>query len=243
MYKPKHEPALVVAHLSFSYPDKHGVLEDVHFTVRVGERVGLIGPNGSGKTTLFLLICGMLKRMQGNIKLFDRAVSYGTFHPDVGMVFQHADDQLFCTCVRDDVAFGPTNMGLSQDIVESRVIAALTTTGVMHLVDRVPHHLSSGEKRMVAIAGVLAMHPRLIIYDEPDANLDSRSRRRLIRFLQTSEETLLLASHDLALILDVCSRVLVLDEGHIVADGNPRDIIGNEALMEAHGLEKPRWLR
>ena len=236
------QPALVVSGLSFSYPDKPDVLRNVSLDVLPGERVGLIGPNGAGKTTFFLAICGVLKQSAGEIALFGEPMRYGDFTPEIGMVFQNPDDQLFCPSVRDDVAFGPQNLGLSKEEVAARVTESLTTTGAMELADRPPHHLSGGEKRMVSIAGVLAMRPRLVIYDEPSANLDSRSRRRLIRFLQASQKTILVASHDLELVLEVCDRVILMDEGRIVANGNPRRMMGDAALMKAHGLEKPHSL-
>jgi cobalt/nickel transport system ATP-binding protein len=235
-------PALSISGLSFSYPDKPDVLRDVSLEILPGERIGLIGPNGAGKTTLFLLICGVLRPSGGEILLFGKPMARGDFRPEIGMVFQNADDQLFCPSVRDDVAFGPQNLGLSKEEVEARITEALSTTGVSELIDRPPHHLSGGEKRMVSIAGVLAMRPRMIVYDEPSANLDLRSRRRLIRFLQTSSETMLVASHDLELVLEVCDRVILMDEGSIVANGNPREMMCDVALMEAHGLERPHSL-
>jgi cobalt/nickel transport system ATP-binding protein len=236
------ELALAVSGLSFSYPDKPGVLRDLGLEVGSGERVGIIGPNGAGKTTFFLSICGVLKPDKGEIDLFGEPLTRGHFRPEIGMVFQNSDDQLFSPSVRDDVAFGPHNLGLSRAEVETRVQEALSTTGVLDLADRPPHHLSGGEKRMVSIAGVLAMHPKLIIYDEPSASLDIRSRRRLICFLRKSEETILLASHDLELVLEVCDRVALIDGGSIVANGNPRELMGNVELMEAHGLELPHSL-
>lgn len=235
-------PALAVSGLSFSYPNQPDVLRDVSLRVMSGERVGLIGPNGAGKTTFFLAVCGVLKSGTGEIQLFGEQVNHGGFHPEIGMVFQNPDDQLFCPSVREDVAFGPRNLGLSNEQVEARVEEALSKTGVLGLVDRAPHHLSGGEKRMVSIAGVLAMRPRLVIYDEPNANLDMRSRRRLIRFLQATEQTILVASHDLELILEVCGRVALMDKGRIVAKGDPRRLMSDADLMESHGLEKPHSL-
>jgi cobalt/nickel transport system ATP-binding protein len=237
-----HEPVLVVSGLFFSYPDKPDVLQSVHLKVFSGERVGLIGPNGAGKTTLFLLICGVLRPNTGEITLFGNQMKHGDFRPQIGMVFQDSDDQLFCPSVWDDVAFGPQNLGLPKEEVEAQVREALSTTGALDLVHRPPHHLSGGEKRMVSIAGVLAMRPRLVIYDEPNANLDIRSRRRLIRFLQASQETILTASHDLELLLEVCDRVILMDEGRIVVNGNPRQVMCDVELMEAHGLERPHSL-
>jgi cobalt/nickel transport system ATP-binding protein len=234
--------ALVVEGLNFSYPDNPGVLQDVSLKVKPGERIGIIGPNGAGKTTFFLSLCGVLKPESGEIVLFGEPLVPGRFRPEIGMVFQHSDDQLFSPSVQDDVAFGPQNLGLSKEEVAARVEQALSTTGVADLADRPPHHLSGGEKRMVSIAGVLAMHPKLIVYDEPSANLDIRSRRRLICFLKKTPEALLLASHDLELVLEVCDRVVLIDDGAIVSNGDPRELMGDVALMEAHGLERPHSL-
>ena len=236
------KPALVISGLYFSYPDGTRALEDVSLQVTRGERVGLIGPNGAGKTTLFLAICGVLEPSAGQIVVLGKPVTNRGFRPEVGLVFQNPDDQLFCPSVRDDVAFGLRNMGLLKDEVEARATEALSIVGCVELAARPVHHLSEGEKRMVSIAGVLAMQPRLVIYDEPSANLDIRSRRRVIRLLQASEETMLIASHDLELILEVCDRALLIDRGHIIADGNPRELMGDDRLMEAHGQEKPHSL-
>jgi cobalt/nickel transport system ATP-binding protein len=232
-------PALDIEGVYFAYPNRPPALKDVSLTVQPGERVGVIGPNGAGKSSLFLAICGVLQPSQGTVLVFDESVHIRNFNPDIGLVFQNADDQLFSPSVREDIAFGPVNMGLDKEEVAHRVAEAARLTGTQHLLDRVPHHLSGGEKRMVAIATVLAMQPRLVLYDEPDTNLDMRSRRRLIRFLQAAAHTVLVASHDLELILEVCERVLIVDEGRIVADGPPARLMANEALMEAHGLEKP----
>ena len=236
------EPLLTVAGLWFSYPDVSDVLKGISIEVMPGQRVGLIGPNGAGKTTFFLSICGMFKPIAGEIAVLGKPVVSGKFNPDIAMVFQNPDDQLFCPSVRDDVAFGPQNMGLSKEEVEIRVTEALSAVGVSKLADRPVHHLSEGEKRIVSIASVLVMRPKLIMYDEPSANLDIRSRRRLIRLLQLSTETILIASHDLELILEVCDRVVLIDGGRIVAYGEPRAIMGDEKLMEEHGQEKPHSL-
>ena len=239
---PEGGAALVVEGVQFAYPGRDLVLHDVSFTIQPGERVGLIGSNGAGKTSIFLLVSGLLKPDAGTVKLFGESVRKGSFHPEVGLVFQNPSDQLFSPSVRDDVAFGPINMGLEPGEVETRVTQALLTTGTHDLAERPPHHLSGGEKRMVSIASVLAMQPRLLIFDEPDANLDTRARRRLIRFLQNAPQTLLVASHDLEMILEVCDRVLLLDGGRVVADGTPAAIMGDAVLMAAHGLEKPHSL-
>lgn len=234
--------AIAVHNLCFSYPDKPGVLQNISLQVSAGERLGVIGHNGCGKTTLFMSLCGVLKPTIGEVHLFGEAVVPGQFRPDVGLLFQDPDDQLFSASVRDDIAFGPENMGLSPEDIDQRVRESLKLTGTQELANRPPHHLSGGEKQMVAIAGVLAMRPRIVLYDEPTASLDLRARRRLIRFLQQSQETLLIASHDLEFILEVCDRIIVMHEGAIVADGVAREVMSDQAFMEAHGLEKPHSL-
>ena len=234
--------ALEISSLRFAYPDQQNTLNGVTVSLAPGERVGLIGPNGAGKTTLFHSICGILKPAAGNIQLFGEEVVSGKFHPKVGLVFQYPDDQIFSPTVYDDVAFGPRNMGLSEADLADRVKDAMRLTGISDLADRAPHHLSGGQKRMVAIAGVQAMRPELIIYDEPSANLDIRSRRRLINFIKQSSETVLLSSHDLEMVVEICDRVILLDGGQIVADGETKSIMGDQGLMEAHGLEKPHSL-
>ncbi|MDA0673535.1 MAG: ABC transporter ATP-binding protein [Cyanobacteria bacterium] len=234
--------AIALHQVSFAYPGHPGVLGDISLTIRERERVGLIGHNGCGKTTLFMLLCGLLTPQGGTVELFGQSVRPGQFYPEVGLLFQDPEDQLFSPSVRDDIAFGPQNLGLSDGEVQARVQAALDLTGITPLADRAPHHLSGGEKQMVAIAGLLAMCPRVLLCDEPTASLDLRTRRRLIRFLQGSDETLVIASHDLEFLLEVCDRVILIDEGRVIADGNARTVMGDQALMEAHGLEKPHSL-
>jgi cobalt/nickel transport system ATP-binding protein len=237
------EAAIAISHLSFSYPNRTHVLQNITLQVKQGDRLGIIGHNGCGKTTLFLLICGILKPCAGEICLLNQIVQPGVFYPEIGLVFQNPDDQLFSACVWDDVAFAPQNMGLSPTEVEQRVTEVLSITGVAELADRPPHHLSGGEKRMVAIASILAMRPQIIIYDEPTANLDLRARRRLIQFIQQSSGTLLISSHDLEFILEVCDRVILMDTGRIVADGTPQEIMSDIHLMTTHGLEIPYSLK
>lgn len=236
------QAAIALHDITFSYPDNPGILQGINVTIREGERVGMIGHNGCGKTTLFMLLCGLLTPQTGTIHLFDCPVEPNQFRPELGFLFQHPEDQLFSPSVRDDIAFGPLNLGLPEAEVTERVEAALELTGIQALAGRPPHHLSGGEKQMVAIAGLMAMCPRILLYDEPTASLDLRTRRHLIKFLQKSDETLLLASHDLEFLLEVCDRVLLIDEGRIIADGDPIAVMGDQALMEKHGLEKPHSL-
>ena len=235
--------ALDLTDLTFSYLDRPPTWKNLTLSIRPGEKVGAIGPNGAGKTTLFLTICGILSPQSGQINLFGKPVKPKEFRPEIGFVFQNPDDQLFCASVWDDVAFGPENMGLSASEVERRVREAMKITSTFQLRDRNPYELSGGEKCMIAIASILAMRPQIILYDEPSANLDLRSRRRLIEFLQQSRETVLISSHDLELLLEVCDRIFLLNQGTILADGKPRDILSDRLLMAENGLEVPYSLK
>lgn len=232
---------LEINNLTYQLSEAKKVLSNISLAVYDGERIGIIGPNGAGKTTLFLSIAGVNKPLEGEIILFDRHVASGEFRPELGMVFQNQDDQIFCPSVGDDIAFGPINMGLTKDEVKQRVNFVVELLGIGELVDRLPHQLSGGEKRLVAIAGVIAMQPQLMIYDEPTSNLDMRYRRRLIEFIKysSSHKGMLVASHDLEFILEVCNRVVLLDDGRIIADGNPTDILSDKKLLLLHGLEQP----
>ena len=235
-------PALKVEALRFFYPEGPNVLHGIELVVRQSERVAVVGPNGSGKTTLFLLLCGVLKPAVGSITAVGQAVEPSRFNSQVAYLFQSPEDQLFSTTVFDDVAFGPLNMGLPYEEVRERVQEALHRVGVEGLSERPPHHISGGERRLVAMATVLAMSPEIILLDEPTSNLDSRNRRKVIQILKKAPHSMLVASHDLEFLLETCKRVLVLDSGNIVADGPIRDILANEELLKAHGLEKPHSL-
>jgi cobalt/nickel transport system ATP-binding protein len=241
------EPAIVVRDLTYAYPGGPAVLDRVSFAVAAGEGVGLVGPNGAGKTSLFLCLSGVHKAQAGNalvggLDVRDPA-QRRRLPEQVGIVFQNSDDQLFSTTVFDDVAFGPLNLGLPPEEVRARVTEALARVGLTGLEERVPFHLSGGEKKRVALAGVLAMRPPVLLLDEPSMHLDPRGRRELIGLLNGLGGTRVIASHDLELILRTCGRVLLLDRGHLTADGPARTVLADTALMEAHGLEVPYSLR
>jgi cobalt/nickel transport system ATP-binding protein len=229
---------LVVEQLSFVYPDGRRALDGVSFALASGEKVAMLGPNGAGKSTLTLCLNGVLPG-QGEVRLGDVRLQKSTLHElraRVGLVFQNPDDQLFCPTVGEDVAFGPACQGLGKEEVAQRVKAALAAVGLEGYGDRIPQHLSGGEKKRAALATVLAMQPELLVVDEPSAGLDPRSRRQLIDTLQSLPMALLIATHDLPLVDDVCSRALVLDQGKVVADGPWGELRAQDELLRQHGL-------
>jgi cobalt/nickel transport system ATP-binding protein len=241
--------AIKVTNLKYTYPDGKEALRGISFTVGEGECVGLVGPNGSGKSTLLLHLNGILPdsidgsaavAIHGNL-LSDGNIS--SVRREVGLLFQDPDDQLFCPTVYEDVAFGPQQFGFSEDKVRATVAHALALTGLSGFEKRSPHHLSIGEKRRVCLAGVLACEPRVLALDEPTSNLDPRGKRSLHEILQSLPVTKLIATHDLEMVVELCSRTIVLDSGSIVADGPTSELLGNEELMLKHGLEKPHILR
>lgn len=242
-----NDPAIHVEELTYTYPRGVLALDRVSFDVAAGECVGLVGPNGAGKTTLFLCLAGVYGRRGGTVRVAGldpgRKEERRQLPAHVGIVFQNSDDQLFNATVFDDVAFGPLNLGLPPDEVRHRVGEALGRVGLMGFEQRVPFHLSGGEKRRVALAGVLAMRPEVLLLDEPSIHLDPRGRREFIRLIQRLEGTRLIASHDLELILETCPRCLVLDRGRVIAEGPARQLLADAALMEGHGLEVPYSLR
>ncbi len=256
-------PLVEVADLSYRYPDGQVALSHVSFALAAGECVALVGPNGAGKSTLLWHLNGLLPdrlrdghhhrngaghkhHAPATVRVDGLAVSHANLpqiRRAVGLLFQDPDDQLFGTTVREDVAFGPLNLGLSTNEVRRRVDESLTVVGLSALADRVPHHLSMGERKRACLAGIIACQPKLLALDEPTANLDPRARRQLMGLLGELSCAKLIASHDLEMILDICPRVILLDEGRICADGPTAEILRDEALLEAHGLELPPRLR
>lgn len=233
--------------LWFAYPDGQSALEGVSFTVRHGESVAVIGGNGAGKSTLLLHLNGVLTPSRGEVRIGGLPITRGNLaevRRTVGMIFQDADDQLFMPTVFDDVAFGLARQGLTPAEVETRVMRALETVGAVPLRSRPPYRLSGGEKRAVAIAGVLVMQPGILAMDEPSSGLDPAARRRLIRLLAGFGHARIVATHDLELVLDLCSRVLVMNRGRIEAAGSPAEIFADTDLLERCNLEAPpRYLR
>jgi energy-coupling factor transporter ATP-binding protein EcfA2 len=257
-------PAVSVRGLSYRYPDGEEALRGVSLEVQSGQCVALVGPNGAGKSTLLLHLNGLLPgrqrdepghhhrldlalaarngRRQPNVWIDGIEVSPRTTYQvrrKVGLLFQDPDDQLFGTTVLEDVAFGPLNQGQSPAQAKDRALECLDRVELRHLANRPPHHLSFGERKRVCLAGILACQPSLLVLDEPTANLDPRGRRRFIELIRSLSITTLIASHDLEMVLEICSRAILLDQGVVVAEGPSREVLGNAALVTAHGLELP----
>ena len=233
---------LEIEKLNYAYPDGHQAIRDINLKIEEGESIALVGANGAGKSSLFKLIIGISEIKEGSIKVEELAVGKKTLKDirrKVGMVFQNPDDQLFMTKVYDDIAFGPRNELLTEEEVEERVVNALEQLGITHLRDRMPHRLSGGEKRVIAIASVLAMNPRLILFDEPTSFLDPQARRNVINTLDSLKMTKIIATHDLDMALDICDRVIILHHGSVFADGTVKDILLDENLLSQCHLELP----
>ncbi len=234
--------AVDVRGLHHRYADGTAALRGLDCHIGAGEAVAVVGANGAGKSTFLLHLDGLLQPSAGEVRVGELPVRRDTrvqVQRRVGYVFQDADDQLFMPTVEDDVAFGPLNLGLSPQAARERVQQALARVGAAHLATRAPWRLSGGEKRVVAIAGVLAMAPQVLVLDEPSAGLDPAARRRLIALLRSLPQTRIVATHDLDLALEVCTRVLVMHEGRIEADGVPAEVFRDTALLQRCHLEPP----
>ncbi len=234
--------AVEVRDLYYTYPDGTVALRGVDLSIASGERVAILGPNGAGKTTLMLHLNALLTAERGHVEVEGVPVGPDTAREvrhRVGLVFQDPDDQLFMPTVRDDVAFGPANMGLSSAEVAGRVQGALDSVGMASMADRPPHHLSLGQRRRVAIATVLSMDPDVLVLDEPSSNLDPTSRREVAEVLLTLGRTTIMVTHDLAYALQLCPRSVILSGGRIVADGSTRELLADADLLSRHRLELP----
>ena len=235
-------PAIEVRNVDFSYPDGRQALSGVSMRVEPGERVALLGPNGAGKTSLVLQLNGVLTPSTGSVLIGGVQIGRRTLaevRRRVGVVFQDPDDQLFSPTVGRDVAFGPAHLGLSGAALEARITEALSYVGLTDAADRPPHRLSLGERRRAAVATVLAMHPEILVLDEPTANLDPAARREFADLIKRLGMTTLLVTHDLPYALELCPRALVIDHGQIVADGPTRELLADAGFMSAHRLELP----
>jgi cobalt/nickel transport system ATP-binding protein len=233
--------AIEIKDLKFAYPDGRQVLRGVTLQVPPDRKTALVGPNGAGKSTLLLHLNGLLQG-DGEITVAGIPVpggDLGRVRAAVGFVFQNPDDQLFSPTVFDDVAFGPLHMGLPEEEVRDRVAKALMTVNMPDYADRVSHHLSIGEKKRIAIATVLSMKPEILVLDEPTAGLDPRARRNLINYLRDLPMTMLVSTHDMAMVAELFPSVAIMDEGQIVTEGPTSEILADKSLLERHGLEAP----
>ena len=242
-------PAIELRDLRFRYADGTEALRGVTFSVAEGECVGLIGPNGAGKSTLLLHLNGLLpERWDGPASVYveGEPVSESrlpVIRRRVGLLFQDPNDQLFCPTVFEDVAFGPQQLGLSDAAIRERVTNVLAQVGLTGFERRAPHHLSGGEKRRVCLAGVLACDPGILVLDEPTSELDPRGRRELKQLLRQIPITKIIATHDLEMVVELCSRTIVIDHGEVIAQGPTVQLLSDEALMLKHDLERPHILQ
>jgi cobalt transport protein ATP-binding subunit len=241
--------AIEVTNLRYRYHDGTEALRGVSLRVSPGECVGLLGPNGSGKSTVLLHLNGILPEKpiaDGAVRIQGEPITAENLEAvrrQVGLLFQDPDDQLFCATVAEDVAFGPQQLGLSDAEVKARVEKSLAQVGLAGHAHRATHHLSHGEKRRACLAGVLACAPTILVLDEPTSDLDPRGRREFKALLRQIPATKLIATHDLELVVELCPRSIVLDQGQIVADGATTELLSDEELMLAHGLERPHILQ
>ena len=240
--------AIEITNLQYRYHDGTEALRGISFRVLPGECLALLGPNGSGKSTLLLHLNGLLPEKlsgDGAVKIFGEAVATENLEKirsQIGLVFQDPDDQLFCSTVAADVAFGPEQLGLSEAEIAARVKKSLALVGLAGFEERATHHLSHGEKRRACLAGVLACEPAVLVLDEPTSDLDPRGRREFKAMLRQLPATKLIATHDLELAVELCARTIILDHGQIIADGRTVELLADEQLMLAHGLERPHIL-
>ncbi len=228
-------------HVTFAYEKGKNVLEDLSFDIASGESVGLIGANGAGKSTIMKIMLGLLKA-EGNVTMAGlemNAQNLSEIRRKTGYVLQNSDNQMFMPTVYEDLVFAPLNYGMSKEEAERKADEVLKQLGIEDLKNRYNHRLSGGEKRMAAIAVILAMDPEVILMDEPTSALDPCNRRIVLNTIRSMKGTRLVASHDLDLILDVCDRVILIDQGKVIADGKAEEILKNRELLEAHRLELP----
>lgn len=240
-----NNPSLEISGLAFAYPDGNQALYGVNLKVNKGERVALLGPNGAGKTTLVMHLNGIHSAQKGEVKIAGTTIDAGDksnlkkIRAQVGVVFQDPDDQLFMPTVREDIAFGPYNMGFRGAELNQIVNQALEQVGMSDFADRAPHHLSFGQRRRVAVAGVLAMKPEILVLDEPSSNLDPASRRELATILASLDVTILMVTHDLPYALELCDRAVVLSGGLIAEDSQTRALLADGEKLAKYRLELP----
>jgi cobalt/nickel transport system ATP-binding protein len=238
--------AVRLTRLTYTYHDGSKALDGIDLDVEKGERMALVGPSGAGKSTLLLHLNGILGG-HGTVRILGRTINdkdLRQIRKDVGLVFQDPNDQLFCPTVYEDIAFGPLNLSVPEQDIPHLVEKALRDVDLEQSIrHRSSHHLSYGERKRVALATVLVMQPSILALDEPTSNLDPRTRRHLIELMSGLSATLVVATHDLELVLSLCPRTVLLDRGKVWANGETRKILSDARLMEEHGLEVPWSLK
>ena len=237
---------VIVDGLTYSYPGNIRALDEISFNIGPGQKAGLIGPNGAGKSTIFLCLLGLVHDFTGSVEVAGIEVNGDNLtelRRRTGLVFQDPEDQLFNPTIIEDVAFGPLNLGWKQEEAVETAKSSLAKVGFPEgLSDRAPQNLSAGQKRRAAIAGILAMQPEVVLLDEPTSDLDPRGRNRLSDLLKSLPQTMIIASHDLEFVLRTCEVAVLIDDGKVIVQGDPKEVMSDRELMEAHGLEKPHSL-
>lgn len=234
--------------LNYIYHDGVHAIKDINIKIKEGEKVAIMGPNGAGKSTLFLHFNGLKEPDSGNIEVDGEKMVYNKkelleIRQKVGIVFQNPNDQLFAPSVEEDVAFGPMNLGLPIEEVEKRTAEALELVEMSDSKDKPPHHLSGGQQKKVAIAGIIAMRPEIMILDEPTAGLDPQGVDQILEILNKLNDegmTIVISSHDVEMINDFADHIFVLKEGKIIGDGTPDEIFSNHELLEKANLKPPK---
>jgi len=234
--------------LCYSYPSSVRALENINFIAPRNSRIAVMGSNGAGKSTLFKHFNGILRATSGSVLIRGEPITKANIREVrkfVGIVFQNPDDQIIAPTVAQDVAFGPTNLGLDEETIHHRVEEALRITGIEHIADRVPHHLSGGEKKRVAIAGAIAMEPEVLVLDEPTAGLDPRGVEDLLGFIndlkKKSGMTVIFSTHDVSLIPEIADYIYVMDKGRIVAEGTVAEVFVRAELLKSVRLDVPLY--
>ena len=239
---------LSTENLSYKYPDGTQALKNINLSIKKGEKVAIMGPNGAGKSTLFSHFNGLTEPEEGSVIVKGEKITYTkdnllSIRQKVGIVFQNPNDQLFAPTVKEDVAFGPMNLGLSLEEVENRVNESLKMVGMEGYESKTPHHLSGGQQKRVAIAGIVAMRPEIMILDEPTAGLDPKGVDQVLNILETLNKeglTIVISSHDVELITEFVDRVILLNNGKIIAEGNVDEIFSNNELLKEASLKPPK---
>ena len=242
-----NEVHLSTKNLSYTYPDGTHALKNINMEIYKGQKVAIMGPNGAGKSTLFSHFNGLTEPTSGHVEIDGKAIKYDKdtlleVRQKVGIVFQDPNDQLFAPTVKEDVAFGPMNLGLDYEEVEKRVSEALTMVGMEQYMDKTPHHLSGGQQKRVAIAGIIAMRPEIMILDEPTAGLDPEGVEKVLDILDNLNKegmSIVISSHDIEMVNEFAEKIFVLNNGEILESGDKHEIFSNKELLKKAHLKAP----